>query len=161
MDADGAGARRVTDEEVDETEPAWSPDGRWIAYVAEGARVEHPRALARAARRLATAPADEARRRGSGAVVVTGRAADRLLRERRRESLRHLHDRRRRQGRAPRDVARRLVRAGLVPDGKTIAFSEAGAIVAIDLAQRRGTTLTDAENNDSSPTWKPGKGGTQ
>ena len=32
MDADGAGAHRVTKEEVDETEPAWSPDGRWIAY---------------------------------------------------------------------------------------------------------------------------------
>ena len=49
MDADGAGAHRVTDEEVEETEPAWSPDGRSIAYVAERAGLEHPRALARAA----------------------------------------------------------------------------------------------------------------
>ena len=33
MDADGSGARRVTDEEAEESEPAWSPDGRSIAYV--------------------------------------------------------------------------------------------------------------------------------
>ena len=46
------------------------------------------------------------------------------------------------------------------PDGKTIAFSEAGAIVAIDLETGEERTLTDPENNDSSPTWKPERGGT-
>ena len=45
------------------------------------------------------------------------------------------------------------------PDGKTIAFSEAGAIVAIDVETGEETTLTDPENNDSSPTWKPEQGG--
>ena len=161
MGADGAGARRITEEEVDETEPAWSPDGRLIAYVAEGPRLEHPRALARAARRLAAAPADEAQRRGSGAVVVAGWAANRLLRGCRRKSLRHLHRGRRRKGRATRHLGRGRVRARLVPDGKTIAFSEAGAIVAIDVETGEERTLTDAENNDSSPTWKPEQGGEQ
>ena len=33
MDADGSGARRLTDDDAEEGEPAWSPDGRWIAYV--------------------------------------------------------------------------------------------------------------------------------
>ena len=47
------------------------------------------------------------------------------------------------------------------PDGKTIAFSEAGAIVAIDVANGEQRTLTDAENNDSSPTWNPKQGGEQ
>ena len=41
------------------------------------------------------------------------------------------------------------------PDGKTIAFSEAGAIVTIDVATGEERTLTDPENNDSSPAWKP------
>ena len=30
--ADGSGARRLTDEDVSEHYPAWSPDGEWIAY---------------------------------------------------------------------------------------------------------------------------------
>ena len=47
------------------------------------------------------------------------------------------------------------------PDGKTIAFSEAGAIVAIDVETGEERTLTDPENNDSSPTWKPEQGGTR
>ena len=45
------------------------------------------------------------------------------------------------------------------PDGKTIAFSEAGAVVTIDVANGDEETLTDADNNDSSPTWKPDQGG--
>ena len=32
MSADGTGARRLTDELAEEGDPAWSPDGRWIAY---------------------------------------------------------------------------------------------------------------------------------
>ena len=47
------------------------------------------------------------------------------------------------------------------PDGKTIAFSEAGAIVAIDLETGEERTLTDPEQNDSSPAWKPEQGGTE
>ena len=47
------------------------------------------------------------------------------------------------------------------PDGKTIAFSEAGAIVAIDVANGDLETLTDPDNNDSYPTWKPEQGGKQ
>jgi Tol biopolymer transport system component len=42
------------------------------------------------------------------------------------------------------------------PDGKTIAFSEGGAILALDLANGEEETLTDPKNNDSSPTWRPG-----
>ncbi len=41
------------------------------------------------------------------------------------------------------------------PDGKTIAFSEGGAIVAIDVENGEEQTLTEPENNDSSPAWKP------
>ena len=45
------------------------------------------------------------------------------------------------------------------PDGATIAFSEAGAIVSIDVEDGEEQTLTDSANNDSSPTWKPGTEG--
>ncbi|NIQ85809.1 MAG: hypothetical protein GTN83_13545, partial [Acidobacteria bacterium] len=30
--ADGSGARRLTDSNASEHFPTWSPDGRWIAY---------------------------------------------------------------------------------------------------------------------------------
>ena len=115
MDADGSGARRVTDEEVDETEPAWSPDGRWIAYVRESAR-------ARASASSGSCGPDGSQRRrltklGGVAqgpawspdgrrIAFSANVDD--------KRLRHLHGRRRRQGRAPRDVGRGLVRAGLV-----------------------------------------------
>ncbi len=34
LPADGGEARQVTHEECDHTNPAWSPDGRWLAYAA-------------------------------------------------------------------------------------------------------------------------------
>ena len=33
MGADGSGEQRVSGIEAEESEPAWSPDGTWIAYV--------------------------------------------------------------------------------------------------------------------------------
>ena len=41
------------------------------------------------------------------------------------------------------------------PDGKTIAFSAGGAIVLLDVANGEETTITDSDNNDSSPAWAP------
>src|SRR5207245_10153383 len=34
LPADGGEARQVTQEECDHVNPAWSPDGRWLAYAA-------------------------------------------------------------------------------------------------------------------------------
>ena len=41
------------------------------------------------------------------------------------------------------------------PDGKTIVFAEAGALVAIDVENGEEQRLTDPDNNDSSPAWAP------
>ncbi len=38
--ADGSGARRLTDTDISEHEPTWSPDGRWIAYATWSERGE-------------------------------------------------------------------------------------------------------------------------
>jgi len=161
MDADGAGARRITKEEVDETEAAWSPDGRWIAYSRRepGTSIRElwlvrpdgsePSALTKLGG-VAQAPAwsPDGRRivfsanTGEGGFDIYTVGAD------------------------GKNV--KLVTSGedafepaWSPDGKTIAFSEAGAIVAIDVATGEERTLTDPENNDSSPTWNPEQGGEQ
>ncbi len=41
------------------------------------------------------------------------------------------------------------------PDGKTIVFAAGGALVLLDVANGDETTLTDPDNNDSSPAWAP------
>ena len=161
MYADGAGARRITKEEVDETEAAWSPDGRWIAYSRRepGTSIRElwlvrpdgsePRALTKLGG-VAQAPAWSPDGRRIVFSANTGEGGFDLYTV----------------GADGKNV--KLVTSGedafepaWSPDGKTIAFSEAGAIVAIDVATGEERTLTDPENNDSSPTWNPEQGGEQ
>jgi len=35
MNADGSNQRRITRNEVDDWEPKWSPDGRWVMYYSQ------------------------------------------------------------------------------------------------------------------------------
>ena len=156
MDADGSGARRVTDEEADESEPAWSPDGRWIAYVRREPGSSIRELWLVRPGRLAAAPADEARRRGSGAGVVAGRTADRRSPRTSTSKRFDIYT----IGVDGKDVRLMTSRddsfePAWSPDGKTIAFSEGGAIVAIDVANGEERSLTDPDNNDSSPAWAP------
>jgi Tol biopolymer transport system component len=155
MNADGAGARRLTDEDVDESEPAWSPDGRSIVYArrvpgtsirelwlvaADGSQRRAVTKLGGVAQGPAWSP--DGRRITFSADVGEGRFDIYTV------------------GADGKNV--HLVTSGedsfepaWSPDGKTIAFTEAGAIVAIDVETGEERTLTDPENNDSSPTWRP------
>jgi len=161
MDAGGDGARRITAGLAEESEPAWSPDGRWIAYSRRvpGTSIRElwlvrpdgsqPRTLTKLGG-VAQGPAwsPDGQQIAFSANVGGNRFDIYTI------------------GADGKDV--QLVTSGddsiepaWSPDGKTIAFSEAGAIVAIDVANGEERTLTDPDNNDSSPTWKPEQGGEQ
>lgn len=153
MNADGSGARRVTDEEVEEGEPAWSPDGRSIAYVQrnpgssirelwlvrpDGSQRHALTHLGGVAQGPAWSP--DGKRLTFSANVANNRfdiytiGAD---------------------GKGVRLMTSRddSIEPAWSPDGKTIVFAEAGALVAIDVANGDESRLTDPDNNDSSPAW--------
>ena len=157
MRADGTGAHRLTNDLAPEIEPAWSPDGRWIAYSRRlpGSEIRevwvvHPDGTGR--RRL-TAPAVAAygpawspdgklvafaARRGTGHFEIYTIGVDGA-------------------GSAPRDVLDRgRVRAGVVARRLDDRVLPRG-LDRHDRPERRTAAdgLTDAEDNDSSPDWNP------
>jgi Tol biopolymer transport system component len=155
MDADGSGAQRVTDAQNEEGEPAWSPDGRWIAYVrkAPGSSIRElwlvrpdgsgGRPLTRLGG-VAQAPSwsPDGRRIVFSAKVDDDRFDIYTV------------------GADGKDVRRVTsgedsIEPAWSSDGNTIAFSEGGAIFAIDVETGDEKMLTDPENNDSSPAWRP------
>jgi Tol biopolymer transport system component len=159
MKSDGNGARRLTDDNLaTEGEPSWSPDGRWIAYThrASGSDsqeiwVVHPDGSGRRAvtqlkaKSYTPAWAPDSKRLAfssnrDGAVYniytigVDGKGVRRI-------------------GNSATDA----FEPAWSPSGDEIAFSRDGAIVVTTLAGVE-KQLTDPENNDSSPAWKPAPG---
>jgi Tol biopolymer transport system component len=158
IDADGGNARRVTSAVpgAAEIEPAWSPDGRWIAYQLRRPGTEvgelwliRPdgtgrRQLTRLnARSYEPAWSPDASRiafastaRGMNFDIYTTGVDG--------EGLRRVTD----SGADEFEPA-------WSPDGATIVFNRDGAIVAAELGGGDERELTDAENNDGSPAWRP------
>lgn len=156
MNADGTGAHRLTDDDITaEGEPSWSPDGRWIAYThrASGSDlreiwVAHPDGSGRRtvtkleAKSYAPAWAPDSKRLAFSAdkdgvrydIYTIGMDGQNL----------------RRPVRSPEDA----FEPAWSPDGSEIAFSRGGAIVVATLSGAE-QQLTDPEDNDSSPAWKP------
>jgi Tol biopolymer transport system component len=156
MNADGSGARAITDDPAGETQPAWSPDGRWIAYVrkipgtenrevwlvrpdgtgahglTELGRASHGPSWSPDSRRIAFAANIGGAVLDIYSIGVDGRSLRRHTRS-----------------------ADDAFEPSWSPDGKTIAFSRTGSIVLVRSPGGEVEAITEAENNDSSPTWRP------
>ena len=78
MDADGSGRRQITFNELDEDRPGWSPDGRLhrVRSLVRRRRLRHPDHPGR--RRGRDQPDEQSRHHGPPAVLVAGRARDRV-----------------------------------------------------------------------------------
>ena len=155
MNVDGSGAHRLTKSLAEEADPAWSPDGDWIAYT----------------QRTPGTPVRElwlVRPDGSGTRRVTSfgqtiygptwspdskRIAfagdlDGTIYDIYSVDLQGKSTRRYTQSRSD------AFEPAWSPDGQTIAFSRDGAIELID-PNGNITRLTDPADNDSSPAWNP------
>jgi TolB protein len=153
----GTGLRRLTGIQASESQPAWSPDGRSIAYVRRepGSSVRElwlMRADGSGQRRLTSLRASSFfpawspdGRKLAFASNVAGRYYDIYALT------------------VGTKGVRRLTRTGTdafepawSPDGRTIAYSEGGAIQLIDAdGKTKPDELTDSDDNDSSPAWNP------
>jgi TolB protein len=155
MNADGSGARRLTRALAEEADTAWSPDGTWIAYTRRmpGSSVReiwlvrpdgsepHPitsfgqtiygPAWSPGSKRIAFAGDLDGTTYDIYSVDVQGKS-------RKRYTQSHSD----------------AFEPAWSPDGQTIAFSRDGAIELI-AADGSISTLTDPEDNDTSPAWNP------
>jgi Tol biopolymer transport system component len=156
MSADGSGQQRLTDDSAPEAQPAWSPDGEWIAYVRRTPGTEirevwlvrpdgsERRALTKLeavvdapawapdGATLAFASNDEEDRFEVYTIGADGTGLRRLT-----------------------TSTEAAFEPAWSPDGSSIAYSQDGSIVVLVLDADEASSLTDPDDNDSSPAWNP------
>jgi Tol biopolymer transport system component len=155
MGRDGAQARKVGSDSADESDPAWSPDGRWMVYVrrtpgttARELWVMRPDGTGRHAltslssASLSPSWSPDSKRIVFAAAINTTTYDLYTIRPDGTGMRRLTHS------------SEDTFEPAWSPDGKTIAFSREGSIETLTLGGAVDE-LTDPESNDSSPVWNP------
>jgi TolB protein len=156
MRANGSGVHALTQGGAEESQPAWSPDGRWIAYLR--------RTPGTTVREVWLVRPD-----GTGAHRLTSLSASSYSPAWSPQASRVAFSSDRNEGQS--DIytigvdgrgLRRVTETtedSFEPswslDGSAIAFAEGGSIYSVELGGGEPQKLTKAEDNDSSPVWRP------
>ncbi len=159
MNADGSGAGRISDDTVEEAEPAWSPDERWITYVRRepGTPIReiwimHPDGTGRRQlTQLQSASYSPAWSPDSARIAFSTNN---------RISQYDIYWVTVANGKTTRVTVSEedSFEPAWSPDGNSIAFSENGAIQLASVATEGASSvqeITDPADNDSSPAWNP------
>jgi TolB protein len=153
MNADGSGRENLTTGTEDDAEPAWSPDGRRLAFV---------RSAPQPVMYLIGADGQGLRRLSAGASPAWSPDGERIMFSRRVGRGADLY-----VVRAEGQAARRLTRTAAVesdpewsPDGRLVAFVRPGRagsahVYVMRANGRRVRRVTSGPLEDSSPTWSP------
>jgi Tol biopolymer transport system component len=156
MGAGGSDPKRISDINAQESDPAWSPDGEWIAYIkrtpgtpVQNLWVMHPDGTGR-----------QALTKQSGRAFTPSWSPDStriVFSMNRDETVFELFtigvDGTRLRRVAP--TAGDNFEPAWSPNGETIAYQEDGAIFTVELGGGDVNRLTDQANNDSEPAWNP------
>ena len=156
MTESGSQATRISDVTAEESDPSWSPDGSWIAYVRRtpGTAVReiwlmrpdgsqrHP-VTSQGGRAFTPAWSPDSAR------IVFSSNAEGVVYELYTVGV---------DGKGLRSVvptAGDNFEPSWSPDGTKIAYQEGGGIFTVEIAGGSVERLTDSSNNDSSPVWNP------